>query len=257
MLDRNNSLDKVNIKGWIWDAFLGYAIDSLLFFKPESLPLSKDFLTKETLFGSKTKSAKAVTQTWACKTAKLKLIRAACVKAGDDVSVLNFVIHPFHFYELPFFGADLVTLPSGHLIAIDLQPVIKSDSIHTEIFSTKLSSIFQSWNRYLPPGGKIPENAQEYFSPSFLWTRLPLEIDSEIIIEKYIYPAFCDYLNLYLDLVKDAEMVSLSRSEILLSGQTKYLRYRSENDPARGMLKRFYGNDWTESYIQDVLFSID
>jgi hypothetical protein len=35
--------------------------------------------------------------------------------------VLNFVIFPHMNYDLPFLGLDLVTLPGGHLIAIDMQ----------------------------------------------------------------------------------------------------------------------------------------
>jgi phycoerythrobilin:ferredoxin oxidoreductase len=37
--------------------------------------------------------------------------------------VLNFVIFPQLNYDLPFFGADLVTLPGGRLIALDMQPL--------------------------------------------------------------------------------------------------------------------------------------
>ena len=42
------------------------------------------------------------------------------MSAGSAASVLNFVINPNSTYDLPFFGGDLVTLPSGHLLALDL-----------------------------------------------------------------------------------------------------------------------------------------
>ena len=107
------------------------------------------------------------TATWACKTAKLRQVRSACVEAGAAASVLNFVINPSSNYDLPFFGADLVTLPNGHLLALDLQPVDKSDSLHTEPVWDRLVPLFERWRKELPDGGPIPEEAQPYFSPAF------------------------------------------------------------------------------------------
>ena len=69
-------------------------------------------------------------------------------------------------------------------------------------------------------------------------------------------PAFRDYLNLYLDLVEMAEEVSPQRAVKLLKGQKRYLSYRAKKDPARAMLARFHGSQWTESYIHNVLFDL-
>jgi phycoerythrobilin:ferredoxin oxidoreductase len=57
--------------------------------------------------------------------------------------------------------------------------------------------------------------------------------------------------------VAEAEPVNGDRAELLLSGQKRYTAYRAEKDPARGMLTRFYGSEWTESYIHDVLFDLE
>ena len=70
-------------------------------------------------------------------------------------------------------------------------------------------------------------------------------------------PAYLDYLHLYLDLVKEATSVSSDREQNLLSGQRKYTAYRSEKDPARGMLGRFHGPEWTENFIHGVLFDLE
>ena len=61
--------------------------------------------------------------------------------------------------------------------------------------------------------------------------------------------------DLYLELVDEAVQVSSSRAEYLLEGQRRYLNYRAEKDPARSMLTRFYGKEWTESYIHNILFN--
>ena len=35
------------------------------------------------------------------------------------------------------------------------------------------------------------------------------------------------------------------------------MNYRAKKDPARGMLESFYGKDWTEEYINKVLFDLE
>ena len=65
-----------------------------------------------------------------------------------------------------------------------------------------------------------------------------------------------DYLSLYLHLVKQAIHATEERASHLLQGQNCYMRFRADKDPARGMLTRIYGKEWTESYIHDVLFDL-
>ena len=69
-------------------------------------------------------------------------------------------------------------------------------------------------------------------------------------------PAFKLYLNLYLEFVDAAAPVDAFRASELLAGQLRYSTYRALKDPARGMLTRFHGAEWTESYIHDVLFDL-
>jgi phycoerythrobilin:ferredoxin oxidoreductase len=64
------------------------------------------------------------------------------------------------------------------------------------------------------------------------------------------------YLDLYLQLVREADPVDNERRQELLAGQKRYVAYRAEKDPARGMLTRFHGAEWTEAYIHGVLFDL-
>jgi len=250
------SIKPVSLTGWAWQPFLDLAIASLQKYDPEPYPIPSTFLHKVGTTGSKSKPLSVTTATWACSTSKLRQVRAACVEAGSAASVLNFVANPRCTYDLPFFGADFVTLANGHLLALDLQPVIKTDSKHTQHVWDKLLPIYHRWKSQLPDGGPIPEEAQQYFSPCFLWTRLPLGAESDSIIESVVMAAFKEYLECYLSLIDQAQMVSEERSSLLLQGQHRYTSYRSAKDPARGMLTRFYGAEWTESYIHDVLFDL-
>ena len=255
-INRNNSLDPVSISNWRWSYFLDLTIKKFSSVESSPYPIKNDFLFKESSFGSSSNPKKVFLETWGLKTKKIRQARCACLQAGEITSVMNLVISPLNNYDLPFFGADFVTLPNGHLIALDLQPAIKNDIIHTQYFFGKLKSIHTNWQSKLPSGGDIPFEARQYFSPAFLWSKIPLGTGGDKLISQIIKPAFDDYLNFFMDLVSNSTRVSVERSSRVLSGQKKYMRYRAEKDPARGMLRGFFGNIWTESYINNILFNL-
>tara|TARA_Y100001968_G_scaffold308466_1_gene327252 strand:+ start:413 stop:1189 length:777 start_codon:yes stop_codon:yes gene_type:complete len=253
---RKHSLDPVSIPNWRWSYFLDSTIKAFSIFESSSYQIDNDFLSRESCLGSSSNSKKIILETWGLKTDKIRQARCACLQAGEKTSVMNLVISPSNNFDLPFFGADFVTLPNGHLIALDLQPALKDDIIHTQNVWGKLKSIHANWQVKLPSGGDIPSEAKQYFSPCFLWSRIPLGEDGDQLISKIIKPAFDDYLNCFLDLVSNAKIISQDRSLTLLNGQRQYMRYRAEKDPARGMLRSFFGELWTESYINNVLFDL-
>ena len=253
---RNNSLEPISISNWRWAYFLDETIKAFSTFQTRPYPIDNDFLFRESFFGSSSNPKKVILETWGLKTEKIRQARCACLQAGEITSVMNLVISPFNNYDLPFFGADFVTLPNGHLIALDLQPALKDDIVHTQYFLGKLKSIHANWQSKLPSGGDIPSEAKKYFSPGFLWTRIPLGEDGDKLINQVIKPAFDEYLNYFLDLVTNAKRISPERSSNLLNGQKKYMRYRAEKDPARGMLRGFFGDAWAENYINNILFDL-
>ncbi len=254
---RLNSLSPLDLEEWLWQPVFNDMIDLLSKFELENYPIPVDFLYKKSVSGSPKNPIEVTTSTWACQLTKIKQIRAACIQSNGPISIFNLVIRPSIDYNLPFFGADFVTLANGHLLALDLQPALKKERFHTEDVWSKLLPLHDRWQPLLPEGGDIPIEAEPYFSPGFLWTRLPLGLESDSIIKEVIRPAFRDYLALYLQLVSDSEKVPEELSLKLLAGQRSYFNYRSQKDPARGMLTRFYGKSWAEEYIQKVLFNLD
>jgi phycoerythrobilin:ferredoxin oxidoreductase len=106
----------------LYQPFLDYAIATLkqrLDLAP--YPIPEGFERKECVTGKGKREETVITTSYAFKSPKLRQIRAAHVQGGSSLQVLNFVIFPELNYDLPFFGADLVTLPGGHLIALDMQ----------------------------------------------------------------------------------------------------------------------------------------
>ena len=218
-----------------------------------SYPIPDGYERKEASMGKGKREATAWTQSYGYQTTKLRQIRAALVNGGPNIQVLNFVIFPHMNFDLPFLGLDLVTLPGGHLIAIDMQPLFQTEEYQRK-YAAPCTDIFEKHVKNLPWGGDFPEEAKAYFSPNFLWTR-PQE---DQVVQTHVFEAFKDYLNRYLDLVEAAQPeTDPKKLEEIATRQMAYLKYRAEKDPARGMFTRMYGPEWTETYIHEFLFDLE
>ncbi|NER27936.1 MAG: phycoerythrobilin:ferredoxin oxidoreductase [Symploca sp. SIO1C4] len=239
----------------LYQPFLDYAIALLKQrLQLEPYPIPEGFERKQATVGKGKKQEDIVTTSYAFAAPKIRQIRAAHVQGGGSLQVLNFVIFPQLKYDLPFFGADLVTLPGGHLIALDMQPLFRDDPAYQAKYTDPLLPTFKVHQQHLPWGGDFPEEARPFFSPAFLWTR-PQETE---VVENRVFAAFCDYLQAYLDFTEQAQEVTDSQYlEEILQAQLSYLRYRAQKDPARGMFTRFYGPEWTEEYIHGFLFDLE
>ncbi|NET63446.1 MAG: phycoerythrobilin:ferredoxin oxidoreductase [Moorea sp. SIO1G6] len=239
----------------LYQPFLDYAIAYLkerLDLQP--YPIPSGFESKFATVGKGKKQQDVLTTSYAFAAPKIRQIRAAHVQGGTALQVLNFVIFPHLNYDLPFFGADLVTLPGGHLIALDMQPLFRDDPAYQARYTEPILPIFKAHQQHLPWGGEFPEEATPFFSPAFLWTR-PKETE---VVENRVFAAFKDYLTAYLDFVDQAELITDSEHlEAIKEAQLRYLGYRAEKDPARGMFQRFYGSEWTEEYIHGFLFDLE
>jgi phycoerythrobilin:ferredoxin oxidoreductase len=239
----------------LYQPFLDYAIELLhqrLDLQP--YPIPDGFESKHAVVGKGAHQSEVLTTSHAFQSPKLRQIRAAHVQGGDALQVLNFVIFPRLNYDLPFFGGDLVTLPGGHLIALDMQPLFRDDPGYQAKFTQPILSIFEKYQQHLPWGGDFPEEAQQFFSPAFLWTRSK----DNAVVETHVFEAFKEYLQAYLDFVDQATPITdVEQLRSIEESHLRYLRYRAEKDPARGMFNRFYGPEWTEEYIHGFLFDLE
>ena len=64
-----------------------------------------------------------------------------------------------------------------------------------------------------------------------------------------------EYLDLYLEIIFESEEANMEIQKELINGQNKYLKFRRDNDPARPMLSSLFGKEFTESLINEVLFT--
>ena len=94
-----------------------------------------------------------------------------------------------------------------------------------------------------------------FFSPGVIWSKLPKEERSDFLINNQLYTSFKKYLDLYLEILFESKKVNIELQKELINGQNNYLNYRRNNDPARPMLSSLFGKEFTESLIEEVLFT--
>ena len=236
----------------------------------ELLPYSladETLLSRAGVAGSGKRTENVELSVSAYRSDTIRQARIALIEGGDALQVLNFCIFPsLDCPNLPTFAADLVTLPGGHLIALDYAPnghELASDAVYAP--SSALATAFERHRATLPDGGPIPEDSKRFFSPYFLWSRLPKGEESDALISNAVLPAFEEYLDGYLQLVVDAERSnehssssssSGSRQQTAREAQLAYSQYRADEDPARPMLSRLFGEEYAERVIREVLFDL-
>jgi Ferredoxin-dependent bilin reductase len=191
----------------------------------------------------------------------------------DGIQVLNMVIIPYKHTGLPVFGADFVALPGNkHLLLLDAQPVCDRDCDDGNGYLYE--DWFQQWyerndiHRQFEWGGDLPEPVQQYVSKYALWTRFIGSSEATSIrnstntnpidtIRGPVMDVFMDHFQTYMQLLNHYESSSVQTSDYTNSSRLQgYLTYRLDNDPARPMLKRLFGTEWTEQALHDILFPI-
>ena len=143
------------------------------------------------------------------------------------------------------------------MIALDFAP--HSDVAADGIFADTgaLAAAYAKHRPLLPDGGPIAEESTRFFSPYFLWSRLPKGAESDAAVSSDVLAAFEDYLRAYLaHVVAASPAAERQHQAAALESQLAYSTYRAENDPARPMLTRLYGESFAERLISEVLFDL-
>jgi phycoerythrobilin:ferredoxin oxidoreductase len=223
-----------------------------------SYPLPDSLRRREGSSGSGARQQRVDLRVNAYRTEEhIRQARIAHIEGGSALQVLNFCIFPSLGYSLPSFAADLVTLPGGHLIALDWAPNTDIASDPTYAPNGPLADAFARHRQMLPDGGELPEAATKFFSPYFLWSRLPKGGDSDEVVSTRVLAAFEDYLRSYLQLVEAATpLEGAGTLRNVREAHMDYQTYRAESDPARPMLTRLFGEEYAEQLIREVLFDL-
>ncbi len=242
-------------KEWRWSQFQKYIISNLDQFNLQEYKIPSEYSYRESTYGSRAGKKNVILCTWAGKNEKINFCRSVCINS-PSYSVFNFLIIPNSKFNIPFFGLDFVSLPNYHLIVLDFQPSLPVEQQFEKELLRELLTIKNEFHKSVPMAAKMSEQISEFFSPAVIWSKLPKEQESEEMIVKYLFPTFQKYFDLYLNTLFKAKEVDLVVQKDLINGQINYLEYRKSKDPARPMLKILFGETFTESLINNLLFKI-
>ena len=240
---------------WRWSKFQKYIIYKLDQYDFQKYKIPSEYCYRESNYGSGKNNKNAILCTWAGQNHRINFCRSVCINS-PSYCVLNFLIIPKSKYNVPFLGIDFVSLPNYHLIVLDFQPSLNISKQFDKDLLNSLLKIKDQFHQKVPMAAKMSDQIAQFFSPGVIWSKLPKEEISENLISNILYPTFQKYLNLYLNLLFRAEEVDSNVQKELIDGQIQYLEYRKFKDPARPMLKVLFGEAFTESLINNLLFKI-
>tara|TARA_Y100001968_G_scaffold1655_1_gene1403 strand:- start:7736 stop:8455 length:720 start_codon:yes stop_codon:yes gene_type:complete len=192
-----------------------------------------------------------IIKSWLWSVPGFRRWRVTRLDAGESLQVLNSVAYPDLNNDQPILGLDLLWFgKNSKLVAVmDFQPLVQ-DEIYLDRYFNGLKLLR---NRYPQLSNKQIMRAfdpNQYFSPWLLFFRGDLE-ESEGLLAN----AFNDFLYKYgelSDLSKHSR--PLIQSSEVLKLQNAYDKYGSEKDPAHGLFKSYFGEEWTNKYLYEFLF---
>jgi len=87
-----------------------------------------------------------------------------------------------------------------------------------------------------------------------------LRYEDETIVGEKLYPAFDEYLSLYIsDLLKASAEGGNASPEAKARGLDRhraYDQYNAERDPAHGLFRNYFGEDYSEDFMDNFLFEL-
>ncbi|HEY9598751.1 MAG TPA: phycocyanobilin:ferredoxin oxidoreductase [Cyanophyceae cyanobacterium] len=167
-------------------------------------------------------------------------------QVGNGLDILHCVMFPRQEYALPIFGTDLVGGRGAISAAIaDLSPV-NSDRSLPDRYQQALSALPPlqfSQPRALPDWGDI-------FSEFCLFVR-PVGAEEEDLFLQRVQA----FLTIHCQLAcTDLPLTSPLDITKVLAGQQNYCTKQQQNDKTRRVLEKSFGAEWTERYMNTMLF---
>ncbi len=166
---------------------------------------------------------------------------------GSGLQILHCVFFPDPNFDLPIFGTDVVVGSAGVSAAIvDLSPVtgILPNELTLQLEKLSIPSFKQV--RDLPSWGSI-------FSPYVKFIRPANRFEESCFLELVDDYLSCLLAELYRS---SADRLDTTSTMNRYKGQLNYCNQQKRNDKTRRILKKAFGTQWAERYIEEVLFDM-
>jgi phycocyanobilin:ferredoxin oxidoreductase len=168
-------------------------------------------------------------------------------QVSNGLDILHCVMFPNPEYALPIFGTDLVGGRGGAISAaiVDLSPVSLDRSL-PESYQAALALLTQiefSQPRSLPEWGDI-------FSEFCLFVHPVGEQEEDLFLNRVK-----EFLTLHCQIAsQESPLISDLDINRVVAGQRYYCMKQQQNDKTRRVLEKSFGSEWTERYMNTMLF---
>ena len=173
------------------------------------------------------------------RTRRARLCQLAC---KDKFTAETFVLYPNEYSDAPIYGCEYLNIGNKRFFGgVDFHPLIKSETYQQKYIENFL--------------GDMPLTSLEkskfydlstYFSNRFWVAKQDESFYAEFIIEAYLY------LERYKLLLLNTALGEKSYLDL----HAKYDTHMAKNDPARGILKAYFSEEFAENYIYNFLFDL-
>ena len=177
------------------------------------------------------------------KSPKLRKIHLEVANIGK-LKILHCVFFPNPKYNIPIFGCDIVQNEKVITAAIvDVSPITGSEHVYEKLSTISNNFRFKE-KRPLPLWG------DEIFSPYCKFMRITEDIDMA-----NFYCLVLNYLGIYCRLHQKATRdPDWCAAMLRYDDQIYYCNQQRKNDKTRGILLKWFDEEWTDKYISSVLF---
>ena len=213
----------------------------------KELEISKEFKEHHN------KDSKYIIKNWLFESPQYRKWRITKLDGGDKIQVFNTVAYPNFKSEFPILGADILWFgTSQKLLAIfDYQPLIQ-EKIYLQKYCSSLDFIKNQYSVFDNNKMKNIYDSKKYFSPWVMICR-----GNKLNLDRDLNNIFCSFVSDYLiknRLHKNNQFLNL---EQIKRNHIDYDKYSAEKDPADKLFKTFFGETWTENFINNFLFTLN
>ena len=181
------------------------------------------------------------------QTPQFRKLHLELAQIDNGLDILHCVMFPNPEYALPIFGVDLVGRRDGGMSAAiaDLSPINADCTlpIHYQQALSMLPRLAFSQPRMLPEWGDI-------FSDYCLFVR-PIGAQEE---DQFLNRAL-EFLTLHCRIARTETPLSSSFDITnVIAGHRNYCTKQRQNDKTRRVLEKSFGTEWTNRYMNTMLF---
>ena len=198
--------------------------------------------------------SKYIIKNWLFESPQYRRWRITKLDGGNKLQVFNTVAYPNFQSEFPILGVDILWFgTSKKLLAIfDYQPLVQEKK-YLQKYCSSLNDIKKQYPVFDNNEMKNIYDSKKYFSPWVMICRgNKLNLDRDL--NRIFYLFVSNYLRINNLNNNNNQFLNF---EQIKNNQINYDKYSAEKDPADKLFKNFFGEIWTENFVNNFLFTLN